>query len=403
MDIDKIKSHEQEIQEEEYHYRLTGEYEGLNNAKYSLGKYLSDYNTEDLTCGNDKNQYQDYTRYLGDQKLLHKIYDIETEFKQNRKNIMQSEYESRLRNLVKLRNEFAESAGFNNYIDLRYHMFGVNTELLRYKITKEYQNEIEIKSKIDIQDEQLFIKTNHNSKFNKENQSQLAGKILQDMGIFLKDNEVIYHFDNLPQFYAGAVVPLQIPNEIHVFMNKVSGLSGLSVFLHEIGHACYYNSINKSLEYLKRKAYNLAMEEGIAIFFENIAFSKEFITEYTDNRDSLLDFKFSKFNLRQMCCTRFDEEIYINDRDSYEEIWNKYSTYYMVNDYSWTRPHFFVSEPGYFAAYLLGNYIARDLLIYLNQAYGGILNPDSLEFIKRDICFHGRDLNFLEFLKVIDF
>ena len=207
------------------------------------------------------------------------------------------------------------------------------------------------------------------------------------------------HTDNLPQFYIGACIPLSIPEDIHVLMNLQSGLSGFAVFMHEIGHAYYYSNISNCLSVEDQRPSNLIVEEGVALLFENLVYTsyttKKLLGIELDVYEKLID----TFAMYQMCCIEFEERIYKEPYSEFDLVWKELRRNYEFEQKSdWCTPHFFVSEPGYFAAYFLGNRLAKDIYSYVKRNNIGIN-----DFLIEYICSVGGNMQFDKLLKEIGF
>lgn len=318
-------------------------------------------------------------------------------FRNIRKQIPKKEYEERLRELVILRNEFAKTAGFHNYLEYKYSMWGIDKGILANKMDKTYT---ELFGVTDSLEYILHIKElNSLSKLNDKNQIQLLEQMLDIWRLELKRDKVKIHTDNLPQFYIGACIPLSIPEDIHVLMNLQSGLSGFAVFMHEIGHAYYYSNISNCLSVENQRPSNLIVEEGVALLFENLVYTsyttKKLLGIELDVYEKLID----TFAMYQMCCIEFEERIYKEPYSEFDLVWKDLRRNYEFEQKSdWCTPHFFVSEPGYFAAYFLGNRLAKDIYIYVRRNNIGIN-----DFLIEYICSVGGNMQFDKLLKKIGF
>lgn len=62
----------------------------------------------------------------------------------------------------------------------------------------------------------------------------------------------------------------------------------------------------------------------------------------------------------------------------------------------WIKPHFFVTNPGYFAAYFIAGYLAKEIYLYVNKA-----RKNLFDFLKNEICMPGITLQYDLFLDKI--
>lgn len=389
---------EYEARKEELNYRLTGDFERLCKRNFEINKKINALvNGFDCQENLQKNSYNNILKYVGDLEQRYNIEMKEKHFRSIRKQIPHKEYEKRLRELVLLRNEFAKTAGFRNYLEYKYSMWGVDKEILTRKMDKTYT---ELLGTTGSQEYISLIKRVNNFPIlNDNNQRQLLEQMLDLWKLELEKGKVKIHTDDLPQFYIGACVPVSIPEDIHVLMNLQSGLSGFAVFMHEIGHAYYYSNISNRLPIDRQCAVNLIAEEGVALLFENLTYTsyttKNLLGIELDIYDNLID----AFAMYQMCCIEFEERIYSQPYSEFDTVWSKLREKYVFEqDSNWCTPHFFVSEPGYFAAYFLGNRLAKDIYSYVKRK-----QADMNDFLIGHICSLGGNLQFDGVLKEINF
>lgn len=389
---------EYEARREELNYRLTGDFERLCGRNFEINKKIKELvNGSDRQNVLQKHNYNNILKYVGDLELKYNIEMKEKCFRNIRKQIPKKEYEERLRELVILRNEFAKTAGFHNYLEYKYSMWGIDKGILANKMDKTYT---ELFGVTDSLEYILHIKElNSLSKLNDKNQIQLLEQMLDIWRLELKRDKVKIHTDNLPQFYIGACIPLSIPEDIHVLMNLQSGLSGFAVFMHEIGHAYYYSNISNCLSVEDQRPSNLIVEEGVALLFENLVYTsyttKKLLGIELDVYEKLID----TFAMYQMCCIEFEERIYKEPYSEFDLVWKELRRNYEFEQKSdWCTPHFFVSEPGYFAAYFLGNRLAKDIYSYVKRNNIGIN-----DFLIEYICSVGGNMQFDKLLKEIGF
>lgn len=349
--------------------------------------------------------YQKALRYQGNQDFKVEIDKKEKILRSIRKKISTAEYEANLRRIILMRNEYAKQLNFRNYLEMQFDDYGVDKTLLENKINrswekiyKNYDEYISLENKQNIKIE--------NNCLNYENQLILAQRTTNKIGIKLNEFPINFHIEqNEKKVCAGAVVPINIPDDIHVINKPVSGLGAFaSVFMHEVGHALYFSNIDKTLPYAIRNTYNSIMDEGIALFFENLVFSHEWFNEF-------LSMEYPKNNIKecfsipqQICCMCFERDIYNNPELSFDEVWQYNSKKYLYHsDYSWIQPHFFVSAPGYFSAYLLGELFARDLRDFLIESNGRVLTDNTGKFFLEKVFKSGKKLDFVGLLETIHF
>jgi hypothetical protein len=85
-------------------------------------------------------------------------------------------------------------------------------------------------------------------------------------------------------------------------------------------------------------------------------------------------------------------------------LW-KYNQDIFLYNYNlhWSNPHFFVSAPGYFSAYILGEFFARDLKNYFIKDNGKLFSNKVGSFLLDKIFKDGRNLDIEKLLSIIEF
>lgn len=126
---------EKELRKAEY-WR-TGDIQHLNDIQVHISSQLIKSGELKKRSIVENGKYNDYLKYSGDQKLLIHIHTLESEIHKQRKELSKERYSKKLHKLVILRNEYAKTAGYGNYLDYKYAEYGVEKELLKQKILKE--------------------------------------------------------------------------------------------------------------------------------------------------------------------------------------------------------------------------------------------------------------------------
>lgn len=389
----------QEERKAELLYWLSGDYNSFCHKKRKIYEAASKQEAEEIkqTRKTDRRQipgrYQNHLKYVGDLELAFLIEKEEKELRSVRKQLDRPEYARRLQSLICLRNQYAETAGFEHYLDYKYALWGIDRELFRKVAARQRQAE-----KTDMaQLKSWLVPLSKDDRLDIKNQSALLRRLDQCWNLNLQKIQI--HDQNLPAFYIGACVPVDIPDEVHVLVNRHPGLSGFSVFLHEIGHAFYYSNIVSGDIYGQKEPFNLIMEETVALLFENQVYTHEFLSDFLDIEQGMW---FQKANSQLnylLCCAAFEEAVYGKTNPDFDEEWKKACACVGEEEGDgWTKPHFFVSNPGYFTAYFIAGFLAKEIPSYVNGD-----SRDLLRFIKHEICNPGANLEYDRFLdRILD-
>ena len=117
----------QEERKAELQYWLSGDYESFCGKKKEIylaaGKAIKD--AGHTSPGHSPGGYRNELKYAGDLELAFRIETEEKKFRSVRKQLPAPEYAKWLQKLVRLRNQYARTAGFENYLDYRYALWGI--------------------------------------------------------------------------------------------------------------------------------------------------------------------------------------------------------------------------------------------------------------------------------------
>ncbi len=333
-----------------------------------------------------KSQYNLILNYIGNQSLLHEIDCIEKEFLPVRKKVSKKEYQDQFQKLFRLRNQFAKSAGFANYLEYQYMLLGIDAEILEQILETNRKHQYSEKSLL----REKIQQWKHTPCFKPENQIELLKKVLDHFHLQIKWEEVQIHNENLPQFYIGNCISINVPDESHVLINQVSGLSGFSILMHEIGHAYYYNNIRQDSLQWANRPYNAVIEEFVALAFENLVYSPQFLSTFLDSDEDLLLDKLNYQTNYLCCCALFEKNIYGKDTPDFDQEWETACDSFSVSrDKAWRSPHFFVSYPGFFAVDVIAGCLVK---MFYKQI--GINDTVMNNYLQKQICAPGFQLDF---------
>lgn len=235
-------------------------------------------------------------------------------------------------------------------------------------------------------------------------QFNLAIYTLKKMGINLNENYIRFDLSSSKnKVSVGCVIDVSIPNKILLSIKPYIHLGAFSVLMHEMGHALYFSNIKQNI-YELNKSYNSIFDEGMALFFQKIVLSKEWF-EHILEMEYPLSYNLAFFEKPIfMCAISFENEIYENSDTDFDEIWEKYENKYFCAGLShWTKEHFFVSNPGYYIPYLLGDFLADSLINFFNNKYNSVFCDKVGSFLKNKIWSKGRLLKYDKLLQKIKF
>lgn len=338
-----------------------------------------------------KSQYNLTLNYVGNQSLLHQIDCIEKQFLPIRKTVSKEEYQEQFQKLFRLRNQFAKSAGFADYLEYQYTLLGIDAEILDQILETTVRHHYSEKSLL----REKIQQWRHSVCLQPENQIALLKKVLDYFNLQIAWEKVQIHHENLPQFYIGNCISINVPDEIHVLINKVAGLSGFSILMHEIGHAYYYNNIRQSGPEWADRPYNAVVEEFVALVFEDLVYSAQFLGTFLDSDEDLLSDKLN-FQMNYLCCCAlFEKNIYSKDMPDFDREWEMACEKFSVSrDKEWRSPHFFISYPGFFAVDVMAGFLTKRFYEQIGNDYTAINN-----YLQKQICEPGFHLDFYRVIR----
>ncbi|MGQ9652586.1 MAG: hypothetical protein ACUVXD_00815 [Thermodesulfobacteriota bacterium] len=100
-------------------------------------------------------------------------------------------------------------------------------------------------------------------------------------------------------------VPLRIPEEIHVTMRPMGGLSDYETLLHEVGHALHYAFTETTLPYPYRHLpRSFALSECFAFLFEGLTREPGWLASHTEARPAQIEALVHYKGLKLLCSVR---------------------------------------------------------------------------------------------------
>lgn len=384
--VDLLKKYYIEEQKAELEYLCSGDADAFCKKK----KYIRQIASRTLDFSKifsvKKSQYNLMLNYVGDQSLLNQIECIEKNFLPVRKKVSNEEYKEQFQTLFRLRNQFARTAGFNNYLEYQYMLLGIDIDILEKildaNIIYNYSEESLLKTKIQ--------KWKNVECLKQENQIKLLKEVLGYFNLQINWQKVKIHYKNLPQTFIGNCVSINVPDESHVLINIVSGLSGFSILMHEIGHAYYYNNIHQDTYGWSNRPYNAVIEEFIALVFEDLVYSSQFLHIFLDSEEDLLIDKLSFQMSYLCCCAMFEKNIYSKDKPDFDSEWKDACEKFSVSICrEWRRPHFFLSYPGFFSVDVIARYLVQMFYKKIGKDYTMMY-----DYLQKNICKPGLDLDY---------
>lgn len=190
----------------------------------------------------------------------------------------------------------------------------------------------------------------------------------------------------------NGMINIDFRNDIRLIGRITNTLDGLTRMLHLGGHAAHHSTISEDVPYLLQGP-SLIVAEGIARYFENLAYDPEWLTQEikldakTKKEVALIMQHFREvdqlFRIRkQMVIAEFEREIYSNPLQDLDHLWRELNMKYLDIQYPeekgvcfWATNKYFTSLSCYVQNYILADIVAAQIkhTVELNVLNGGTL------------------------------
>lgn len=445
-------------------YRDKETFEKLNNIKKEKlpeheAKQLKDLIKafdEELNTGDAKKALrkkeadigQKYNSYvpLIDGKEVTKV-DI-TKILQNEANpeLRQKAYEAKVKGgdliskdlieLVKMRNEYAKTKGYDNYFNYMIkEEYNVEPDFLnklidgvyskaktKIKVLQEKRYK-ELKEKFDVNELKAFhygILLDSNpekdvnevlSKYNIEN---ISKKIYLGMGYDIdklqKEGKITLDlYPRKGKNTHGFCFGVEAGKDSRILANLTNNVQSLDTLNHELGHCVYDLGLSSELTFLDRSPSSSAVTEAIAMMMGDIMKKEDVLKDIIPNKllerfkNSLKDDE-ANFVSRSLQIIEFERELYKNSNQNPAELWSNIKKKYLNReekpDNEWaTIPHY-LTHPGYYQNYFRATLMKAQIYNYLHNILGNITeNTKTAEFMDKNIFGIGASQEEYELIK----
>ncbi|MFA6923308.1 MAG: M2 family metallopeptidase [Bacteroidales bacterium] len=333
-----------------------------------------------------------------------------------------------IKKLVKLRNEIAKEAGFNNY-----HEMSLSSNEENPKEIEKLFDELDELTKNEFK-KQKDIVDNFLSKKDKVKKEELMPWHYQNRyfqaapRIYKVDLDSIYKNEDIvalaEKFYAGIDLPIDDmvkksdlfekpgknqhayctnidkKGDIRVVCNIKPNVEWMSIMLHEFGHADYDKYIDKNLPYVLQDPACIFTTEAIAMFFGRLSVNAQWIQDMIgikdEEKNKIADEVFKSLKLEQLVFSRWAQVMYRFEKSMYENPdqdlnklwWNLVEKYQMIkcpegrNEPDWATKIHIATVPCYYHNYLMGELLASQLYNYIKV--------NVLKSIEKNISFVGK-------------
>ena len=341
-----------------------------------------------------------------------------------------------LQELVKLRNEYAKTKGYDNYFEYQLkEIYDVEPEFLDKLIDEVYSNaKDKISKQFETKEEELKTVFNvkelenyHYGLLLDSDPEKFVNQILENYSVEDIAKKAYlgmgYDIDKLTaegkltlDLYPrknknthGFCFDIEIPKDTRILANLSNNANSLDTLCHELGHSVYNLGISSGLPYYDRDAASSAVTEAIAMMMGDLMQRENLLSGMVDE-DLLNKFKEEKkedeayFVARSLEIIEFERDMYKNPEQDLAKLWqekrDKYFNRKTQPDNEWaTIPHY-LSHPGYYQNYFRAALMKAQIYNHLKEKLGNITeNSDTARYLERNIFKLGASIDEYDLIK----
>lgn len=329
--------------------------------------------------------------------------------------------------LVKMRNEYAKTKGYDNYFDYMIEEFyDISSEELfkllngvyskvGEKCDQYYQKrQEELAEAFQIEPEDLkdwhyglLTKNDPEGKINKyfENKEQIvdiAKQVYAQMGYDIDNSGITLDlFPRENKNTHGFAFCIKPGEDARILANLTNNAQSLDTILHELGHCVYDIGIDTKLPFLEQSYSSYVMTEAIAMMMGDLPKSEGILADIVPPKilksfmDELKEDD-ARFVTRSMQIINFEREMYKNPDQDLKQLWKDMKQKYLyrtdnteLNNEWATIPHF-LTHPGYYQNYFRAALLKAQIYNAMKNELGDISqNPKTSEFLKEKLFKYG--------------
>ena len=341
--------------------------------------------------------------------------------------------------LVKMRNDYARTKGYDNYFD---YMIEDTYEISPDKLDKlltgvydkikdksfEYEKERQehLAKSFGILPEDLmdyhfkYLPADNPEKAvndyikDREQVVELAKSTYKNMGYDVDNMGITLDlFPRKNKNTHGFAFCIEPGKDARILANLTNNTESLDTIMHELGHCVYDIGLDTHLPFIEQSPSSSAMTEAVAMMMGDLPKSENILTG-TIPEEVLKKFKDelkkddAKFVSRSLQIIEFEREMYKNPDQDLKALWKNMKQKYLfrgdntyVNNEWATVPHY-LSHPGYYQNYFRAALYKAQLYNTLKDNLGNITeNPQTAEFLNKNLFRYGASLEDDELIEKI--
>ena len=325
--------------------------------------------------------------------------------------------------LVKMRNEYAKTKGYDNYFDyMLEEQYDITPQTLDKLLNRVYSKIIdkfiELSNKsnqdlakefgIEIDDLQdyhygLLTSNTPQKKVNdyletKEKVVDIAKQTYKNMGYDIdKMNITLDLFPRENKNTHCFAFSIKAGEDTRILANLTNNINSIDSLLHELGHCVYDMGIDKNLPVLEQKCVSPAMTEAIAMMMGDLPYCEDILkdtipTELLYELKQELAKEDANFLTRSLQIINFEKQMYKNPDQDLKQLWKNITQRYRNSgdntsaDNSWaTIPHY-LSHPGYYQNYFRALLLKAQIYETLKSELGELTqNTNTAKVLKEKL------------------
>ena len=338
--------------------------------------------------------------------------------------------------LVKMRNEYAKTKGYDNYFDYMIkEEYDVEPDFLnkltddvyskaqpKIKLLQEKRHK-ELKEKFGVDDLKayhygLLLDSDPEKGVNEilinNNIENIAQKTYAGMGYDIDklQEEGKLTLDLYPRKAKnthGFCFGIEAGKDSRILANLMNNVNSLDTLNHELGHCMYDLGISTDLPFIDKAPSSAAVTEAIAMMMGDIMKKEDILKEIVPE-ELLQKFKESlkedeaNFVSRSLEIINFERELYRNPNQNPAELWaemrGKYLNRFEEADNEWaTIPHY-LTHPGYYQNYFRATLMKAQIYNHLHRVLGNITeNKKTAEYMDKNIFSLGASVDEYDLIK----
>ena len=341
-----------------------------------------------------------------------------------------------LRELVKMRNEYAKTKGYETYFDyMLKEEYDVDAEFLDKLINEVYTlSSDKIKLLLNKRTKELkeIFKTDKlesyhygiisdsdpekevNEILEKHNVEDVTKQVYSGMGYdmskMVEDGRLTLDlYPRKNKNTHGFCFDIEYGKDSRILANLRNNYTSLSTLCHEMGHSVYDLGVSADLPYFDRSIASMAFTEAVAMMMQDLP-KKENILASIVPEELLHRFKETQkeddayFVARSLEIIEFERDMYKNPEQDLKKLWQEKRAKYLDRnvepDNGWaTIPHY-LSHPGYYQNYFRAALMKAQMYNHLRETLGNITeNEKSAEYIDKNIFSVGASIEEYDLIK----